>query len=376
MAWLARASYCGPIGYGPRAKNLLKWTCKEECKDSGLIIDEGSVRTITRNDRNETNVTFAWVGRWRVREPKNLGEEAPRTGDCMVGFPGSMNGHNWRRNFQFAYFKTGDGKNILNRKDQRLQGNFSLQLRDADKLTGDSKLKYGKVKVHKGFYLIWSTLEDGHDGVSAHLRQLGCGPGSGRKVFVTGQSLGGAAATVSMVGLRNRGFTVGQSYVFNSPRIGNKAFARRFDRMFGREVPLFRITIGKDPINRICPSNLGFSHVGSEVYFPNDWYDRETEDNYVVCQGREDRACSRRHSVARTSGGYTDHCKSSLVTGGNICAWTDFCNNETVLEEENAKAVKEEVVKDQGLLNDFQDRALDRALDLRGPSIAARRHLD
>jgi len=72
-------------------------------------------------------------------------------------------------------------------------------------------------KVHQGFAMalaeIWSDLK-------AKLPL----PGSGRPIWVTGHSLGGALATLASVRLQNEGYGVQVVYTYGSPRVGDLDF--------------------------------------------------------------------------------------------------------------------------------------------------------
>jgi hypothetical protein len=312
FAHLAQAGYCGPDFYSPFWFNLSKWECIEDCAPAGLRLKKGSIRRVTRADGKSHNGTFAYVGVFQdAGNGKQQGEHAPKDGDCVVSIAGSISLQNWKRNFQ-ANKKKG-GKVIKSFK----------VFQSSDK----KAKKYKKSSLHSGHQHIWKALtaDETEGGVIYELNKAGCGPGSGRSVFPTGQSLGAAVATIGLLDLKNRGFKAGLTYVFNSPRVGNKHTMKLYRKAFGRPVSLFRMNFGKDPIARFGPTASGYRHVGSEVYFPRNWDDKKLD--YVVCLKEEDKACAKRYSVVRTLAGGNDHCENPLIRNGNICQLPDFCQD-------------------------------------------------
>ncbi|CAE7383406.1 LIP [Symbiodinium pilosum] len=138
-------------------------------------------------------------------------------------------------------------------------------------------------QVFDGFWRVWS-------GVEAKLGRVlidnGCIPGTDHgTVLLTGHSLGAAVATIAMYMLQLRGYTVGLSYNFESPRVGNEAFHQSFAGMFGRVVNLWRITRSRDPVPHVPPLPI-YHHVGSEAYFPQDG------GEHVLCLDAEDPKCA------------------------------------------------------------------------------------
>merc|ERR1719223_179247 len=148
--------------------------------------------------------------------------------------------------------------------------------------------------------------------------------------MVLGHSLGAAVGTIAMFTLQDRGFTVQQSYIFESPRIGNVAFASAFASHFHRDVPVFRISNQRDPVVHLQPAGQPdmWSHVRSEVYY----YPSYNTSEYVVCENAEDNQCAGRYSLADTLAFGRDHCASSLAVGGNICEVpASFCSPSDIL---------------------------------------------
>ncbi len=84
---------------------------------------------------------------------------------------------------------------------------------------------------------------------------------------VTGHSLGGAAAVIVLMLLKEDGFTLGQAITFGQPKVTNRDGARKY-----RQLPLLRFVNDKDPVPLLPPFELfavldegPFQHVGPEV---------------------------------------------------------------------------------------------------------------
>jgi len=279
---LALAAYCGH----ERAPPLLQWSCPL-CTSAGMELVPGSMRFIDRPDGHTQHALFAFVAQLEVEDSLA----------CVVVFRGTARLANWKRNIQAMNLSMS--KAFSNEFDCRGCG------------------------IHKGFAAIYRGLRFGEDGVEKNLESLGCGPNSGREIFVAGHSMGAAVATLAMYSLSHRGFKLGRSYLFMSPRLGNRVFAESFSSQLG-EVPLFRITHNKDPIIRLPSRNFGWRHVGSEAYYGEHW-----NNSFVVCETSEDHKCSRRFWILDDLFSFTsvmDHCSFPLLGGrASFCVWPDFC---------------------------------------------------
>lgn len=277
---LALAAYCGY----ERAPGLLQWSCPL-CSSAGMELVPGSMRFIDVADEQKPHALFALAAQLVVE-----GSQA-----CVVAFRGTANVANWKRNIQ------------------------------AMNHTKTDLVQFGcrGCRIHHGFARIYLKLRSGEDGVEETLKSLGCTPESGRDIFVTGHSMGAAVATLAMYSLSHWGFNLGRSYVFMSPRLGNRAFAESFSSQFG-EVPLFRITHNRDPIIRLPSHNFGWRHVGSEAYYGEHW-----NNSFVVCETSEDHKCSRRFWIVDDFFSFRavmDHCSFPLLGGvESFCVWPDFC---------------------------------------------------
>eukprot|EP00898_Chlorokybus_atmophyticus_P005033 jgi/Chlat1/5530/Chrsp369S05344 len=114
----------------------------------------------------------------------------------------------------------------------------------------------GLIRVHSGFYYAWQRLaEQVFNCVYEQLEQ------NQRPILVTGHSLGAAEATLCAYDLR-RIMQLQPSelfvYTFGSPRVGNPAFVRSYDKLVTWS---FRIAHARDEVTYVPWRIFGFEHV-------------------------------------------------------------------------------------------------------------------
>ena len=116
--------------------------------------------------------------------------------------------------------------------------------------------------VHAGFYdgltLVWSSLDELVLGLMAERP---------RRLLVTGHSLGGALATLAAAQWRQQGQAVHAVYTYGQPRSGDSEFARAYD--LALRARSFRLVNNLDAVTRVPPRAMGYSHMGTLVYFDN-----------------------------------------------------------------------------------------------------------
>lgn len=86
----------------------------------------------------------------------------------------------------------------------------------------------------------------------------------GARIYITGHSLGGAAATLTAARLADMGVSADQLEVitFGAPAVGNETFARAYESKFH----LRRVTIAGDPVKAVLQSlSGGFVQFGQRV---------------------------------------------------------------------------------------------------------------
>jgi triacylglycerol lipase len=94
----------------------------------------------------------------------------------------------------------------------------------------------------------------------------------GKKVFITGHSLGGALAVVTALECAGEGTAAGTKldiaavYTFGMPRPGSPAFADAYNGQLGLRT--YRLVHGSDIVSTVAPSGMGFRHVGRYLHCP------------------------------------------------------------------------------------------------------------
>lgn len=242
LAALSKLAYCGPLNGTAHA--ILRST-SGVMEEAGLKLD--SPRLVTHADLLAPKADFATVARFTALSGDSY---LPARG-CVIAFRGTDN----------------EANNVENSR-QRLES--------WDTST-DPTCKACQVcegcKVFGGYKAVWKQLRPG---VLRELQGLGCQ--SGDPLLLTGHNLGAGLMTLAMYSLKSEdAYNVQLSYNFESPRIGNLAFAQFFNHFFGRRVALFRITHDNDGVPHY-PEDPAYMHVGNQV-----WYPGNDAEEYTVC---------------------------------------------------------------------------------------------
>jgi hypothetical protein len=120
------------------------------------------------------------------------------------------------------------------------------------------------VLVHEGFlYMYQSTAQE----INKYLMIiLDSRDYEGYKVVITGQSLGGALATIHIVDIaskvKSKGFKI-ELYTYHSPRVGNQEFV---NHVVSLDFPTARYTNRADIFSHLCPRSWGFVHIPVEFH--------------------------------------------------------------------------------------------------------------
>lgn len=166
--------------------------------------------------------------------------------------------------------------------------------------------------VSTGLFNEWDGLEDE---VVSQLSDIGCGPNSTRSIVVTGHSMGAAVATLATYSFMTRwDMRVSMLYQFESPRVGNTAFASAFMETVGQAIPVFRITYNRDAVPHVPPNILGYVHIDREVFY-------DSSGQYHLCEQTEDPECSDQFYMPVSP---FDHCNLPLALSGDICQCTGW----------------------------------------------------
>lgn len=119
-------------------------------------------------------------------------------------------------------------------------------------------------RIHKGFNAALSSV------LEELIHTLGGCPKPGETrppIFLTGHSLGGALAVLAALELQRNGFPIAGVYTFGQPRVGNGAYARRYNGSLGDRT--WRLVYQEDIVPRIphLPAIHDlYQHVGQEVF--------------------------------------------------------------------------------------------------------------
>ena len=131
----------------------------------------------------------------------------------------------------------------------------------------------GMPLVHRGFldYCQAALFTDAAEGETEGERlaaDLRAHPSE--KLYLTGHSLGGAAAILAAARLSDLGVSPDQLIVttFGAPAVGNEDFVRTYQDRF----TLRRVVMRGDPVKDVLPSPLGFHHFGERI----DWQPART----------------------------------------------------------------------------------------------------
>jgi triacylglycerol lipase len=116
-------------------------------------------------------------------------------------------------------------------------------------------------KVHRGFNGALGKVWGGRKGIVRTVKGF---LDNGQTLWVAGHSLGAALAALAVTASGKEGLVINGLYTFGMPRVGNKAFARRFDKKFRRRT--FRFVNNNDLVTRIPLGVLQYKHVGRLMY--------------------------------------------------------------------------------------------------------------
>jgi triacylglycerol lipase len=117
--------------------------------------------------------------------------------------------------------------------------------------------KYFYGKVHKGF-------EKEVDKLWVHIRDYVIKQLKGRKLVITGHSLGASMATIVAARFYNSSFKVDGLYTYGSPRVGNESFKKSLD------ITHYRFVNNSDDVTKMPFYHWGYRHHGELRYINHD----------------------------------------------------------------------------------------------------------
>merc|ERR1712100_984896 len=130
-----------------------------------------------------------------------------------------------------------------------------------------------------------------------------------------GWSMGGALATYGALSMAAKGFEVDSVITLGMPRAGNKAFVDHYHSTKLQHVT-WRITHNEDPMTHLPPASAGWHHVGTEVFYNEDF------SAFRLCDGSgEDPACAASKPGFKLNADHftyfsVDYSASAIACGG------------------------------------------------------------
>jgi triacylglycerol lipase len=141
------------------------------------------------------------------------------------------------------------------------------------KFQSDSVFNFAK--LHKGF---WKSFELIRDDLKNTIDNLNP---EGKKIWLSGHSLGGAMAILSGLYLEKLGYDVQGVYSFSGPKaIGDNVFSEMANQSLGKKIQRFEYSL--DPVSILW--SPGYEPVGQR-----NWFDNAGKGNYKLykeCQER------------------------------------------------------------------------------------------
>lgn len=145
-----------------------------------------------------------------------------------------------------------------------------------------------KCKVHKGFLQSYNSLKEKIFPAMKLLHE----EHSTSKIYITGNSLGGAMSTLAAIDIHKNVAPIDTFYSFEAPRVGNKKFADYVNQLLPGSI---RITHYKDIVVHLPPRIplVGYYHSKTEV-----WYN-EAFTEYTICpDDGESPNCADKYPLA------------------------------------------------------------------------------
>lgn len=119
----------------------------------------------------------------------------------------------------------------------------------------DAEARRNNNDIHEGFE---EALEVATNDVQAAVELAAA---SGKPLFVTGHSLGGALAALAAKYCVSIGTTPCAIYTFGMPRVGGERFAQEYN-FSALGAITYRLVHGDNIVPRVPPSQLGYRHIG------------------------------------------------------------------------------------------------------------------
>jgi len=284
FATMAKLSYCGSLPGLPAAvtascSSLELPGSTTACERARFGIMPGTVRIFSADDFNVMDSLFGFIA-----EVKPTGPGSSVENGILISFRGSID-------------------------------NFANNVRDKQTMLAFGLSGCLGCGVHQGYHQIYRTLEWQ---LKLHLSSLLCSSAT-CAIYVTGHGSGAAVAAIAAWELACRGYTIGTSYLFELPKIGNAAFAKQMTDNFsghGRHGMIFSITHGHDSVPR-WPFDSAFKAWGLEAHYP----DMAFKHSPLCFAGSLDCGVGKTPTAALNR---DDMCASPLAPDLSFCVFKDY----------------------------------------------------
>ncbi len=194
---------------------------------------------------NETNYTvISWIDR---DSTEVLMTSTTSNNDVIVTFRGTEEITDWVVNLQFNQVP-------LFPNAANLSTNLYHMLLPP---TGDND-NVVPIQAHQGFHQVYALYQDILKLIRPHVK--------GRRVYVTGHSLGGANAHLfsTLLALSQPGTTEVQCITYGQPRVGNLGMKMLVEQIYN--LNMWRLVNQDDVVPRIPLPSQGFLHAGHYYY--------------------------------------------------------------------------------------------------------------
>mmetsp|Transcript_105133 Transcript_105133/g.336435 ORF Transcript_105133/g.336435 Transcript_105133/m.336435 type:complete len:830 (+) Transcript_105133:130-2619(+) len=245
FAALAKISFCGPL---PGIYAAVAETCTDnegvvsDCTGAQFKVTPGFVRTIDDSDLGIPDSIFGILAKV---EPTS--ETSAIKSGAIIAIRGSVD-------------------------------NNGNSIRDKETTLNDGLEGCEGCKVHQGYHESYNKFEAS---LQMQLEGIGCQPGE-CTIYVTGHGSGASVASLVAWELSEVGYTIGTSYVFAPPKMGDGTFSKKMNKKFatgGDHGVIFSVSHGKDSLVR-WPFDANFQSWGIQAYYADDSATKATQICY------------------------------------------------------------------------------------------------
>lgn len=285
FAMLAKLAYCGPL---PGVHKAAAASCSTEpssaCSHAQFRIYPGSVRTFSARISSTPNSLSGFLA---LIQP--LGQNATVSSGVLISIRGSIR----------------DPSNSARDSETHI-------------VRGLSGCR--NCGVHAGYRTAFRKLEPQ---IEKALASHACLPPWCR-IYITGHGAGAAVGSILAWELFVRGYAIGTSYFFSTPRLGDDTFARRMGEIFmgQRAEPIFHVVDGGDR-SMLWPFGKAFRSWGLEAYYAQGSRKRSPSgETPQICFAGEE-GCGMKGAFKQRLRPL-DTCRNPLAENGTMCTFLSY----------------------------------------------------